>query len=262
MSPLYDALVWINSRRRHHNTYHSSTPPPLLAWMTGQGHYQGIVYSATVATSGSHIMSVDTVQHSATQCNTVQHSETQWNTVKHSLTQCNIVQHAHFRIYRILVVTVLQSWEGPLSKEASVLGVEVSEALDSVTDQEALSTSTQEFTPNWRPLRQEFTCTYIYRWLPSSSSKIPSIIVCPAFGVTEFPDVVVRRNIVGSIFTQIRMILLMEMRYKRARVKTLDSLISSLQIPRDTGIIILGDFGRAWEPSICFEREHNPYWVP
>ena len=180
----------------------------------------------------------------------------------HSATQCNTVQHAHFLICGILVVTVLQSWEGPLSKEASVLGVEVSEALDSVTDQEALSTSTQEFTPNWRPLRQEFTCTYIYRWLPSSSSKIPFIIVCPAFGVTEFPDVVVPRNIVGSIFTQIRMILLMEMRYKRARVKTLDSLISSLQIPRDTGIIILGEFGRAWEPSIYFKREHNPFWVP
>ena len=85
MSPLYDALVWINSRRRHHNTYHSSIPPPLLAWMTGQGHYQGIVYSATVATSGSHITTVDTVQHSATQCNTVQHSTTcslsdMWNT--------------------------------------------------------------------------------------------------------------------------------------------------------------------------------------
>ena len=98
------------------------------------------------------------------------HSATQCNTVQHSATQCNIVQHAHFRICGILVVTVLQSWEGPLSKEASVLGVEVSEALDSVRDQEALSTSTQEFTPNWRPLRQEFTCTYIYRWLPSSLS--------------------------------------------------------------------------------------------
>ena len=74
-------------------------------------------------------------------------------------------------------------------------------------------------------------------------NKNPPIVV--TVQEYDFSGVVLGGRIILSIFTQIRMILLMEMRYKRARVKTLDSLISSLQIPRGTGIIILGDFGRA-----------------
>ena len=46
---------------KRHNTYHSHPSlTPLLAWMTGQGHYQGIIYSTT---DGSrHITTVDAMQ--------------------------------------------------------------------------------------------------------------------------------------------------------------------------------------------------------
>ena len=64
-------------------------------------------------------------------------------------------------------------------------------------------------------------------------NKNPPIVV--TVQEYDFSGVVLGGRIILSIFTQIRMILLMEMRYKRARVKTLDSLISSLQIPGDTG---------------------------